>query len=387
MKEDQFMKQLYTSTIEIGKGATEKAHSFINERFKKALVVCDVNTVKYADKYFPDYGSFVYPDHIHATDILADELIPYLEGVNVLIACGSGTVHDLTRFAAHKAGLPCISYPTAASVDGFVSNIAAMTINGQKITYPSTAPIALFAEPEVFCDAPRSLTVSGVGDIIGKYISLFEWNLGRLLIDETFDPEIEKLETEAIDRVLKLDPNDKEYTESVMKALVISGEVIQLFGNSRPASGSEHHLSHLWEMNCINEQTEALHGEKVGVATLLVLEKYKSLTDDDIVYRPKSFDPGYLMPVYGRLTDGIIDANKPSILDKLTPERVIECKNEIRNMINALPDAEFVRNYFLNIGAKTKMNEIDLPDTKEFVNKSLVFSPYVRNRLTLLKIL
>ena len=33
-----------------------------------------------------------------------------------------------------------------------------------------------------------------------------------------------------------------------MYALLLSGLAMQMVGNSRPASGAEHHMSHLWEM-------------------------------------------------------------------------------------------------------------------------------------------
>ena len=49
------------------------------------------------------------------------------EKPDVLIACGSGSVHDIVRYTACEKKLPFLSYPTAVSVDGFVSGVAAMT--------------------------------------------------------------------------------------------------------------------------------------------------------------------------------------------------------------------------------------------------------------------
>ncbi len=41
--------------------------------------------------------------------------------------------------------------------------------------------------------------------------------------------------------------------EKLMYALLLSGLAMQMTGNSRPASCAEHHVSHLWEMEVIND--------------------------------------------------------------------------------------------------------------------------------------
>src|SRR5699024_4971368 len=61
--------------------------------------------------------------------------------------------------------------------------------------------------------------------------------------------------------------------------LLLSGLAMQMMGNSRPASGAEHHFSHLWEMEVINPHVDALHGEKVGVGLVLALAYYHRLAD------------------------------------------------------------------------------------------------------------
>ena len=45
----------------------------------------------------------------------------------LLLAVGSGTIHDITRYCAHARGIPFISVPTATSVDGFCSAVAALS--------------------------------------------------------------------------------------------------------------------------------------------------------------------------------------------------------------------------------------------------------------------
>ena len=41
---------------------------------------------------------------------------------------------------------------------------------------------------------------------------------------------------------------EKNAVAALMEGLVLSGIAMSYIGNSRPASGSEHHMSHYWEM-------------------------------------------------------------------------------------------------------------------------------------------
>lgn len=382
------MKKIFTDPAIIKRGCADDARLYLSEKFDgKYLVVCDENTKYLAERAFPDAEHMVFPGGCHATETNAARLQERLKkgGVPCLVACGSGSIHDITRYAGHEEKIPFVSFPTAPSVDGFVSGIAAMTIHGRKITYPATPPIALFADADIYETAPRALTASGVGDIVGKYISLFDWRLTALITDETVEDDIYSLEWDALVSVMQADHTAPDYIERVMDCLVKSGIAIQMKGSSRPASGAEHHLSHLWEMNCISEETDALHGEKVGVSSLLVLDRYKKSKNP--VFVPKSLTPEYLRPVFGYLTEGIIEENTPDPLEGITQELIDNHRDDINTMIDELPDTEAIRSYLCSVGAKTTLAELGLPDTSEFAEKSLCYAPYVRRRLTLLKLI
>jgi glycerol-1-phosphate dehydrogenase [NAD(P)+] len=53
-----------------------------------------------------------------------------------------------------------------------------------------------------------------------------------------------------------------------------------IFGKFHPASGGEHHVSHIWEMAALKEgKKQQLHGAKVGVPSILVANRYKTEFD------------------------------------------------------------------------------------------------------------
>ncbi len=384
------LNKILTDPVFIGSGAAQKLITYIGNEFSgiKPFVICDVNTEKYANEYFKSYSKYIYPDRQHATpeaSALSQSRISE-EKSGLLIACGSGSIHDIARYNASELGLPLISFPTAASVDGFASSMAAMTINGQKLTVPAKAPVALFAEPDVFCDAPDTLSLSGIGDILGKYVCIFDWKVANLLTGERYDAYIEKMERDAIKGLMETDYNDKIFVSKLMECLVLSGIAIQLFGNTRPASGAEHHLSHFWEMHCANPETDALHGEQVGVSTIILLDLYKSVTDLMLTKKPLTKE--FLSPIFKDLTDGIIKENLPFIPDTITQAKLNSVWGEIRHLADTeLPDARFVSDFLASKGGKTTLSELGLPSDDNFLATTLKYSPYVRNRLTLLKLL
>ena len=397
-----------TGTAVVGDGAADSLAQFIREKnFQRVLIVCDTNTEKYVPALKPaamNADVITLPGNSHADEKGVAPLIDRLNGksYDCLVACGSGSLHDITRYSANEKNIPFVSFPTAASVDGFVSTVAAMTWGGQKLSSPAAAPIAVFADPEVFGDAPARLTASGVGDLLGKYTALLDWRIARILTGEEICPEIYGLMEKALGRLDGLldeissgqfDVRSEKYTTLVMECLILAGLSMQLQGNSRPASGAEHHLSHFWEMHVINKPTGALHGEQVGVAALMLTRYYHAMRDYDFM-RPvnleATFDRSYLEPVYGDLTDGILRENLTVGEVSSSPLAFVpdaEKAVKVRAEIDSLISPEALERLLRLGGAPTTLSELDLPDDEEFIKRTLGFAPYVRKRLTLLKVL
>ena len=59
--------------------------------------------------------------------------------------------------------------------------------------------------------------------------------------------------------------DDLEFLQLVCGALVMSGVAMEVAGSSRPASGSEHLISHAYDQIADRPR---MHGEQVGVATI-----------------------------------------------------------------------------------------------------------------------
>ena len=400
---------LLTEECVVSRDAEEKMKEYLSKKgFRRPAVVADENTRPFADRLLALFPASVktVAGNAHATEVWCADVEGFIdaEKPDVLIACGSGSVHDIVRYTACEKKLPFLSYPTAASVDGFVSGVAAMTWHGQKLTFPSVPPLAAFADPDVFAEAHGRLTAAGVGDVLGKYVSLFDWRVGQILTGEYLCEELFSLETEAVEEMIGALKNRAEigetaYCEKLMNALLISGLTIQLSGNSRPASGAEHHMSHLWEMRRLNGANDGLHGEQVAVGTLLVARRYEEAFRQGLDYEKiaaidpaKVMDRARLEPVFRDLTDGILKENMPGG----TPEssslaRIRPTEDSDRRLRLAaseiLPPADDMERMLREAGTPVTTKEIGLDPSPAFAARTLTFAPYVRDRLTLLKTL
>ena len=285
------------------------------------VAIYDENTYRATADRHPSVSKEIVlpPENLHADNRgveLALSEIP--SGIGYLAAVGSGTVHDITRYCAHKLGINFVSCPTAASVDGFCSSVAAMTWDGFKKTFTAVAPILVLADLDVIVKSPFYLTKSGVGDMLGKYIALAEWRISNVLTGEYLCERIYDMTRAATDEIARCacrlkDGNTKAF-EQLMYGLLMSGLAMQLLGNSRCASGAEHHISHLIEMrpSGLGESSNALHGEKVGVATLLVRREYERMRNKtDLVWNDyKAADSEYIKKFFGEhLSEQIINEN------------------------------------------------------------------------------
>ena len=278
----------------LGKEATDRLLEALKtgelSGYSHPVIVCDENTKAAALEKMNEIwglcGEVLLPsDYLHADNRgvgLVEEALEKIKETDLLLAVGSGTIHDLSRYVAYKKGIPFVSVPTAASVDGFVSTVAAMTWNGMKKTFPAAAPVYVYADTEIFSHAPYRLTASGASDLFGKYVALADWKIAHEVTGEYICDRVCEMEMEALRELCqcidKLRDGDTDACEKVMYALLLSGLAMQMIGNSRPASCAEHHVSHLWEMEIINEQVDALHGEKVSIGLVLNIELYEKIS-------------------------------------------------------------------------------------------------------------
>jgi glycerol-1-phosphate dehydrogenase [NAD(P)+] len=286
-----------TKELVLRSGALENIPGLLGKFFgnKGVCLIADENTYAAAGRKvreilesagIPVAGEHIFPgeprlhaEYSHVREI--KRLIPSLPGYPGLapVAIGAGTVNDLVKCAAHELALPYLCVPTAASVDGFTPNGAALLMDGFKQTVPCSAPLALAADTEVIARAPAFLSSSGFGDLASKIIAGTDWIVAETAgsagapqapaIDPLCWAMIQNGLTEALDRSVNAARGNREAIGTLFKSLAVTGFAMQRYKNSRPVSGAEHLFSHVWEMEDLSfNGVPVTHGHKVAVGTL-----------------------------------------------------------------------------------------------------------------------
>jgi glycerol-1-phosphate dehydrogenase [NAD(P)+] len=216
--------------------------------------------------------SVVLPGRPHADEATAARVGRETVHADALVAVGSGTITDLTKFAAARAGKPCVVFGTAPSMNGYTSPSAAITVDGLKKSVPAVAPAGVFLDLGVLAAAPVRLIQAGLGDSLCRSTAQADWLLAHLLRGEPYRAAPFALLAEDEPGLLSeseaLVRGDRAAVARLARTLILSGFGMALCGGSYPASQGEHLVSHYADMLGSPDWPPSFHGEQVGVATL-----------------------------------------------------------------------------------------------------------------------
>lgn len=317
--------------------------------------VCSVLGEKLCStKIFQPKGLLV-PDETSAA-----ELFQSASGAGLIVGVGSGVIQDLCKYVSFKMGVPYIIVATAPSMDGYASTGAAMIMNRMKVTYPCHVPMAILADTEVLKNAPLELIQSGFGDILGKYSCLCDWQLSHVVTDEYFCGEIFDLTMSMVKQTeflaKKLLARDEESVKTLMEALVVVGIAMSYAESSRPASGSEHHLSHFFEIvGLIFGEPYFLHGIDVAYSAYVTQCLREKMIENGI---PKVF-PKFcrskwekgVKQIYKQAAEGVLELQNGLGWHEKSLEKIYrEKEKEITSVLQSAPKSDIILAQLKNVG-------------------------------------
>lgn len=210
---------------------------------------------------------FSYPAHPipHAEERLIPALCEAMPTNCVPVSVGGGTINDLVKRASGVSGVEYLCVPTACSVDGYTSAGAAMSVDGFKKTMPCPPPACVLADTDVLSAAPPEMFASGYADLAAKVPGGADWTIADELGLEPIRADVWNL----VQKDLKERLAHPEDVFGIFLGLAGSGYAMQLYGESRPASGAEHMCAHVWEMEGLSLHGEFVsHGFKVAIGSL-----------------------------------------------------------------------------------------------------------------------
>lgn len=403
------------SCVCIKDNVKEDVLSFLKEHvYRSIFMIEDENTYQAYGRVLEEYlenhdididrvilKGEVVPDEKTVFNILLEMNHKY----DYIVGVGSGTLNDLSKFISKKIGLNYAIVATAPSMDGFASVGSALITNDLKTTYDCHVPTAIFGDLDVLCNAPMEMIKAGLGDIIGKYNCLVDWKIAHIINDEYYCKTIVDMVYKSIQEVVEnadgVLKRDKKAIQAITEALVETGMAMGFVGNSRPASGSEHHVSHYWEMKFLfAHRPPVFHGTKVGLATPGVIALWHKLVNEQIDFnecreKVKQFDYSQwekrVVEKFEDAADGVIalekKAGKNNIELALKRIDIIENKwPEIQSVIRQeLPKSEDVVHILKSVNAAYRPEQVGIDD--QMTKDSLILAKEVRVRYGLLQLL
>ena len=384
--------------IRIASGLVNEVGSILKENHfpENLLLVADQNTLKAADGIVDSLSHYnieykIY-DNIRVAEMHhVEELEERVKGKDIaILSVGTGSVNDPCRLAAARQDKLLCIFATAPSMDGFASYGAPIVANGFKFSYDAKSPEVIIGDTKILAAAPRELKSAGFGDMVAKYIGLIDWQISTLLSGEYYCEKIAALTRDAIDELMTLAPKvtvEDEFTAGkIFEALLKTGVGMSFAQSSRPASGSEHIICHLVE--CVELRDNIipnLHGEDVGVCTLEMLKYYNALAEiSEIHTQRETVDWEDVYSFYGEMADDVKKLNHPdNIIDGVDPEKLKNSWREIIKIIKSVPSFDECKEAMQKAGCKITI--ADIGKSEKLFHDCVKYSPYMRKRLTLLR--
>ena len=343
--------------------------------------------------------------HLEFDEATLGELVIHMpQDCDLVVAVGTGTINDMTRYFSFKLGRPFFTVATAAPMDGFASSIAAIHVNHLKTTFQAQTPLAVIGDTEILKNAPYPMIAAGLGDLLGKCTCLCDWRLSYIITGEHQCERIMELVEKCVQDLLPVAGRAKERDPKVlgdiMEGLVLTGVAMSLYGNSRPASGCEHHMSHYWETILEQRgQRPAPHGAQVGVGTVLVLKAVELLlerkVDFDAARRAAEvYDPvkwrEEIQRAYGPAAPGVIEmeekAGKNASAGRLARIDTMERRwSEISALLRTLPTSDYVADLLSGLGAPCRPEGIGID--RKLLKDTFLYCKEIRARYTILQMI
>ena len=398
-----------------GSGVIKELPQIIKEYgAKRVFVLSDKNTYKAAGKAVCDilseneiaFSSYSINEDTPEPDerTVGSVIMHYDYSCDLIVAVGSGVINDTGKILAATADKPYIIVGTAPSMDGYASATSSMTRDGLKISLSSKCADVIIGDTDILKNAPMKMLQSGLGDMIAKYVSICEWRISNIITGEYYCEEIAKLVRLALKRCTDnaegLMQRDEAAVAAVFDGLVICGAAMAYAGVSRPASGVEHYLSHIWDMRGVEFGTKVdLHGIQCAIGTLLAIkyyEKIKATTPykEKALNYAKNFDfakwSDALRDFLGKGADTMIALEEKE--QKYNIEKHAQRLDSILNnwdnilkiMDEELPSAQDIEKLLDLIGAPKTMAEIGIDEKllpMTFKSSKDIRDKYVLSRL------
>ncbi len=385
--------------LEIGEGALQKLPAMLADKHHILLVadnhtnaICggEVRSLlegRIGSECLFDREGLLVPNEACIAE-LENALTP---STDFILGIGSGVINDLCKYVSYRHSLTCGIVATATSMDGYASSGAAMIIGGMKITYTTHAPVLILGDVDILKDAPMEMIRSGYADIIGKYSALCDWRLSELINGEYLCEPVYALVKERTDAIRSLANalyrREPAAIGELMEALVLIGACLTLLSTTRPGSGSEHHMSHYFEITgLIEDQPYFLHGTDVGYSTVVTAalrERILTVDSPRFCHVGEEVRIECYKAIYGPYYEEVLALQREARrYDAPKDEVYLANWDKVRAILSECPTAEEITKMLTDVGFD--MSEFEKMYGKRKIDNGVWFAKDLKDRYSVL---
>ncbi len=258
---------------------------------RRLAVVSDSNThealgkrVAKELKALGTIDEIVMPSNIHCDEPTIAMMQDKSRHADGLVIVGSGSLSDVVKYATFKDGRNYVSFPTAASMNGYAAGTASVTLdNGYKTSLAAHAPRGIFIDLAVNAAAPAWLAAAGLADSLCRPTAQVDWWAAHKLFGSSYSNTPYALIAADEPRMLAsaagLSTHDVNATGHLHRVMILSGFGNCFTGSSHAGSMGEHQVSHWLDMFAGLQHPGSIHGQQVGVATLAIARLQKLMLE------------------------------------------------------------------------------------------------------------
>lgn len=401
--------------VDIDSGAIKRVPEYVKYYLqkKKVYIIEDENTYRVCGKdvcnLLKNFGIKV-KEYIFENGVEPNEHYinlarkNYNKSCEMIITVGTGTLNDIGKIVANENNVPYMIIATAPSMDGFASSTSSIISNGLKVSVNSKCPEIIVGDLDILCDSPMILIAAGLGDIIAKYTSLCEWKIANMVTGQYFCQyiydSITKVLRKCIDNSDWIIDRDRQAIKSVMESMVLSGIFASFAQCSNPVSGTEHYISHIWDMQGQEFGNRVdYHGIQCAIGTIETLKMCSLMKDikpdvNKAIEKFDSFDyEDWKKVMISKLGNSaypmIENEKKEGKYDKVKHKErlkiIVEKWDEIQALIADLPNPKYIEDIMKRLKVPSSIQDLD--KTKENTYYASLLTKDIRDKYILTRLL
>jgi glycerol-1-phosphate dehydrogenase [NAD(P)+] len=236
-----------------------------------------------------------------------------------LIAIGSGTINDSTKYASFLAKREYSVFATSP-MSAYTTPTASVSFGGFKKSITCHSAKGVFFDLGVVSRCPRRLIAAAFADVVCRTTSQVDWLMSHLFFGTDYKDTAYTLlaydEEPMMANAAKVVAGDFDALAMLTRIAAIMGLGTSFTGTTHSGSMAEHMISHYIDMFAGEAHPGTSHGEQVGVATLTMSKLQNQILGEDRppTFRPTKIPTDELRARFGAQADEMIEQTRRKAL-------------------------------------------------------------------------